>query len=705
MARLARLTSVRSVGDEGPLIKESLAALLLPAALVGGVATASAQVRRLEITSRDVVSGGQPFGRAGAYERIRGRVHGALDPADPRNRIIQDLELAPRNADGQVEYVATFALMKPVELQRGSGVLVYSVVNRGNGSPAAGPEGHISLVSGWQGDVTPSADNQTIQVPVARRRDGSALTGPVLARFSDLRPGTTTASIRIGSMGAAFYRPATLDTSQATLAFHGAETARGEVQDAGVVPPAEWAFADCRTVPYPGTPDPSRVCLKDGFDPARLYELVYTARDPLVLGIALAATRDIVSFFRYATADARGTANPVAKAVTRAVAAGTSQAGNFLKTFVHLGFNEDLSGQIVWDGLFPYIAARQTPINFRFAAPGGAASLYEPGSEPALWWSRYADTARGRKTVGLLDRCSATRTCPKIIEAFGSAEFWGLRMSPGLVGTDAVKDIPLPANVRRYYMPGTTHGGGAGGFEREAPSGGRCILAANPNPMGDTMRALMAALVEWVVSGTPPPPSRYPTLAEGQLVPATQAATGFPRIPGVSLVEVNPLIDYDFGPGFVYEDMSGEITRQPPAIRQVLPTLVPRVDADGNEIGGVPSALHQAPLGTYLGWNIQASGFFKGQICGFQGGYVPFAVTRAERMESGDPRPSLEERYGTAEGYACAVHRAVTTLVADRFLLRDDADRLIAAASSARVLPPAAQSTEEARRVAARLCR
>jgi len=171
------------------------------------------------------------------------------------------------------------------------------------------------------------------------------------------------------------------------------------------------------------------------------------------------------------------------------------------------------------------------------------------------------------------------------------------------------------------------------------------------------------------------------------------------------LVEANNLNDYDFGPGFVYEDMSGEITRQPPAIRQVLPTLVPRVDADGNEIGGVPSALHQAPLGTYLGWNIQASGFFKGQICGFQGGYVPFAVTRPERMESGDPRPSLEERYGTAEGYACAVQRAVKTLVADRFLLRDDADRLIAAASSARVLPLAAQGTEEARRVAARLCR
>ena len=192
-------------------------------------------------------------------------------------------------------------------------------------------------------------------------------------------------------------------------------------------------------------------------------------------------------------------------------------------------------------------------------------------------------------------------------------------MSPGLVGTDAAKDIPLPDNVRRYYMPGTTHGGGSGGFQPSARADGRCALPMNPNPMSDTMRALTAALVEWVVSGTQPPPSRYPTLAEGMLVAATQAATGFPAIPGVSMVEVNPVLDYDFGPEFRYEDLSGEITRQPPVIRQVLPTLVPRVDADGNEIAGVPSVLHQAPLGTYLGWNIQASGFFKGQLCGFHG--------------------------------------------------------------------------------------
>jgi hypothetical protein len=361
----------------------------------------------------------------------------------------------------------------------------------------------------------------------------------------------------------------------------------------------------------------------------------------------------------------------------------------------------------VFDGVFPYIAGRQTPINFRFATPGGAGTLYEPGSEPVLWWGRYTDATRGRPVASLLDRCLASRTCPKVVEAFGSTELWNLRMSPGLVGTDAAADIPLPDNVRRYYMPGTTHGGGQGGFELAQRTSARCALAVNPNPMSDTMRALTAALVAWVVKGTEPPPSRYPTLANRTLVPATRAATGFPAIPGVSLPEhlVNSVLDYDFGPEFLYNDMSGVITRQPPAIKSVLTTLVPRVNEDGNEAAGVASVLHQAPLGTYLGWNIQASGFFKGQLCGFEGGYVPFAATRAERQASGDPRLSLEERYGTREGYACAAARAVASLVGDRFLLPEDAERLRSAAANVGALQPAASASEEARQKGASLCK
>jgi len=669
-----------------------------------------AQVTRVEIVSREPANKGAPFGSAGPYELIRGRMYGEVDPKDRHNRIIQDIDLAPRNARGRVEYVATFAVARPVDAARASGVLLYQVVNRGNGDVTPNADGDISVVSGWQGDVVPTAVNQTIKVPIARNLNGSPVTGPVLARFYDVPAGTTTLPIRLSSMGSGppVYPPADLSEPAATLTMFTSESATGEKGGAQVIDRTAWGFADCRTTPFPGTPDPTRICVKDGFDPTRLYELVYTAKDPLVLGLGLAATRDIVSFLRNSQADATGAANPVAGLVKHAVAIGDSQSGNFIKTFVHLGFNQDLSGRIVWDGVFPRIAARQTPMNFRFALPGGAATLYEPGSEPIVWWGTYEDKTRGRSAGSLLDRCTATHTCPKVIEAFGSTEFWGLRMSPGLIGTDAKQDIPLPDNVRRYYYPGTTHGGGRGGFRLEAADPGQgCAIPANPNPQSDTTRALTRVLIDWVVKGTPPPASRYPRLDRGELVPAANPANRFPQIAGFAAGDspVNPVLDYDFGPQLNGNDLSGVITRQPPRIVQVIPTYVPTVNEDGNETTGVPSVLYQAPLGTYLGWNITAAGFFKGRGCGFVGGYAPFAKTRADREQTKDPRPSLQERYGTLEGYSCVVERAARQAVADRFLLQADADRLIAEAKQSGVLPSEAASEPQDRDVAARLCR
>ena len=674
--------------------------------LAAGVQSAVAQVTRLTVLSREPMNDGQPVGTAGAYELLRGRVQGEVDPDDPRNRIIQDLRLAPTNERGNVEYEATFALARPVDLGKSSGMLIYQVVNRGNGGAVASPDGHISLVSGWQGDLEPTPRTQTITVPVARNEDGSPLTGPVLARFFDIGD-TNTAPIQLNSMGSGRpYHPVSLDDPSATLTFVTAETTTGVQSGAGTVPRTAWAFADCRTAPFPGVPDPERLCLKDGFETDKLYELVYTAKDPLVLGLGLAATRDITAFFRHATEDDAGTPNPVAGAVRHALSLGTSQSGNFIKTFIHLGFNEDLSGRIVWDGVFPRIAARQTPINYRFAQPGGAGRLYEAGSEPVVWWGRYEDTTRDRPPASMLDRCAATDTCPKVIEAFTAAEFWGLRMSPGLVGTDARGDTPLPDNVRRYYHPGTTHGGGRGGFSLETRPAPGCALPANPNPAADTVRALDEALIAWVKDGTPPPDSRYPRLDSGDLVPPSTAVRGFPEVPGARLreAEVNPVIDYDFGPGFDANDMSGVISRQPPRITQVIPTYVPRVGEDGNETSGVPSVLHQAPLGTYLGWNLTASGFFEGQVCGFQGGWVPFAKTRAERLAAGDPRLSVEERYGTLDGYVCAVERAARGLVADRFLLEDDATRMVDEAKTSDILQSGADSSPENRTIARDLC-
>lgn len=678
-----------------------LAAMLLPV-------SAGAQITRLEIVSR-TTSNDATFGPVGAYEIIKGRAHGELDPRDRRNAIIQDIELAPKNALGRVEYVATFTLARPVDPARSSGVLMYSVVNRGGGDVAPDADGHIWLVSGWQGDVRPTGGNQTVEVPTARNADGSPVVGVAIQRFSDFAPGTTTMTIASrrdpNAAGGPIYRQAAADQTGASLVSVASETTTGQQTGVVTMPRADWTFADCRTVPFPGTPDRTRLCVKDGFDSTRLYQLVYTAQDPLVLGAGLAATRDLISYVRYGNA----ADNPAAGLIRHVVSIGNSQSGNFIKTFIHLGFNEDLSGRIVWDGAFPRIAARQTPMNFRFALPGGAGSLYEPGSEGVLTWSRYEDKARGRRAAGLFDRCAETNTCPKVIEAFGSAEFWGLRMSPGLVGTDAAMDVPLPANVRRFYYPGTTHGGGRGGFSTTlaAPGpNGSCLLPANPNPQTDQTRALTVALVEWVARGTEPPASRYPVLSRGELVPATRAAMGFPAVPQIPFADdfVNAVLDYDFGPDFQANDLSGTMARQPPRIVQIIPTYVPKVDEDGNEVGGAPSVLHQAPLATYLGWNVTASGFAKGRICGFSGGAVPFARTRAERVAAGDPRLSVEERYGTLEGYVCTVRAAAERLIADRLLLRADADRTIAQAQASGVLPASSVSSPEARAIEARRC-
>ncbi|MDP9170455.1 MAG: alpha/beta hydrolase domain-containing protein, partial [Acidobacteriota bacterium] len=237
-------------------------------------------------------------------------------------------------------------------------------------------------------------------------------------------------------------------------------------------------------------------------------------------------------------------------------------------------------------------------------------------------------------------------------------------------------------NVRRYFLPGTSHGGGRGGFALETPPAAGCVLASNPNPEADTLRALNLALVDWVTKGTEPPPSRYPRLDRGELTEPAKLAAFFARIPGAPTPAVNPVFDYDYGTQFRYNDLSGVITRQPPAISRILPTLVPQIDSEGSDVGGVPSVLRQVPLGSYLGWNVTATGYNKGKACGLAGGYIPFARTKAQRVASGDPRLSLEERYAGHDAYVNAVKAAADQAVKDRFLLPDDAARLVREASA-----------------------
>ncbi|MBV8056657.1 MAG: hypothetical protein JO071_15605 [Deltaproteobacteria bacterium] len=689
-----------------------------------GAATVQARVIHVVVDSRSPEVGPSPTSIA--YERIRGVIYGEVDPRNPLNAVIQDVALAPRNGRGMVEYATTFTLIKPAAMSQASGLLLYEVVNRGGSIlPSDLSTGDTFLRSGWQGDLpfrgksVYGTDGETIQVPIAKNADGSTITGPALLRFANMKQGAssvpTHSAAGYASSGAPPL-PVDTETSDAVLTSRSFESVTGVAGGVQTIASSDWSWGDCSEAPFPGRPDPKFICLREGFDASRLYQLSYTAKEPQVLGLGLAAIRDVVAFFHYAPKDDEGWPNPIAGAVRFTIGEGASQSGNLLRTLINLGFNEDEERRRVFDGAMPTIAARQTPINFRFAVPGGASGVYEPGSDGTLWWSHWPDATRHQRAAGLLDRCTATQTCPLIVEVLGSSEFWSLRASPDFVGTNNQQDIPLPKNVRRYYIASTQHGGGKGGFQSKITQAGTpsqgpltpagCVLPPNPNPMREIEGALLVALKQWVMNGAAPPPSVYPSLADGALVEPNANAMHFPAVPGLPQPDgvVNPLLVYDFGKDFEAEDLSGVILSEPPTITNVINARVPRVDTDGNELGGIHTVLQQAALGTYLGWNVTSGGFFKGQYCSLTGGYLPLLTTHAERESAHDRRLSLEERYGTHKGFVCVARRAANQLVTERFLLRDDADRIIQEAEASEVLVSGNDPSDADQATTARLC-
>ena len=723
-------------------------------ALLAWVAPGHARITRIVI-DRTAPLTGQTI----LYETVTGRAFGELDPDDPQNSVITDIHLAP-DSDGKVRYVTTFFLVKPVDMAQASGFMWHDVPNRGGRIAIVVAErnfGDVGLSSAWQGDnagatAVPSMatslnpeptipNNEWVKVPVAKPRHGTSITGTILGRIVN-RSGPNSQPLNV--MGNPIpYLPATLDTSQATLVTHTHETLDGVVTLGPTIPSSNWAFAHCdATNPFPGTPQdldpthlpgtlPVHICLKNGFDPSLLYQLVYRVKDPYVLGVGFAAFRDVNSFFKNALEDDYKTPNPLAKSIKWSVIRGVSQSGNFTRAYIHLGFNQEESdgrhkgshrdrdddgrgerfghshhpvNHTVHDGAWPIIAGRRVSLDSRWAQPDGVLELYQMGSEGPQWWARFPDHVRHLPPSGIFDRCEQSNTCPKTFEHFGSAEVYALKMTTEWVGTSANVDIPLPPNVRRYYVPSTTHGGGGGGFNANIPNNpvncpgnnwGQGSFRANPVPEANLVNVLRVAMRNWIMHGTQPPPSRWPTLAAGTLVDPTQHAMGFPSgIPGISPTIfdpanfVNPVFDYDWGPFFDDVDATGIPTRFPPKIEHVIKMKVPRVDADGNELGGVPTVLRDAPLGTYLGWNITLAGFHQGQVCNYIGGMIPFARTKQERIANGDPRLSLEERYGTHEGYVLAVTNAANNAVTAGYLLPDDATALIQQAGASNVLNP-----------------
>lgn len=696
---------MRSLHAFGKLAFTAAAAAAIAACGGGGHDSSKTPAFKLNITGTAPVAG--TFGSAGEYEQVTGTFTGEVDPGDAKNSIIQDLQLAPRNGNGMVEYSSQFVLYKPKDMGKASGVLRYDAPNRGNAvafDPYFASRGYVFLTAAWQGDVPQATGKLTLTVPVAKNADGSTITGPYRAELFPATTSTNSLTLPGGQFNGAMvpYAPASLDNTQPGYAL----TRRINESDLREpIPAADWKFAKCdASNAFPGVADPASICVKGGFDARYMYEIVYVAKDPKVMGLGFAAVRDMVAFFHNKDKDAAGVANPVFGKIKNTIASGVSQCGNFIKTLVHLGFNQDTEGKQVFDGVFAQIAARQTNLNMRFSVPGGGGGVRGDYTAFGQAGTRglapdYVDEVSQRSNGGILKRCDATKTCPKLFVGFSGSEFWALQGSPLLTNATGTKDLVQPANARIYYYASSHHLLGLPSITPGVPSvfaGGLTvdIKYASNNNVGVTpvVRALYQNLEDWVVSGTTPPDSQVPTIAGGTLV--KPGAVAFPSLPQVAYTGLHttmPLLDW--GPGYRPQDESGIATVIPPTnLGRDYTLLLPQVDEDGNDRAGIRSLDVAAGTGTNTGWNYTAKpGVIDlggaGLAPGLVGSYFPYAKTRAERLASGDPRLSLEERYGSAQGYVAAVTAAANDLVARRFMLRVDADEAIAAATAKPVLP------------------
>lgn len=681
-------------------------------------AVSQARIVRIEIQRIEPAFGGASFGAAGTYERVIGRAHGEVDPKTPGNAIIQDIALAPRNKSGMVEYSTDIDIIRPKDPARSKGVLLFNILNRGNkgalnlfnadiaGPPAvtnkAGDAGDgwlqrqgVTLVwFGWQADVLPGDDRMTFKVPVARDADGSAVTGVVRAEFA--LPSGTAKTLNLSSgwfTGMTHASAPTVSSdNQARQAdgFLPSLTVRAsEAAPRTEIANTEWRFGNCDT----GEND-TQICYPAGFQAGKLYELVYKARDPLVMGLGFAAARDIGAFFGRSDKDSAGTANPVVHGPNvRSIVMGTSQSGRFIRSMIALGFNQGEDGKRVFEGALPHIGGGLMPLNVRFAQPGRAWGqqvdhLY-PAYDFPFTYARMSDPLTGR-TQGLLDRCAASRTCPRIFHAATALEIWEGRQSLGLTDTLGAHDAPEPRDVRTFIMASTQHGPAVLPLPTKAPFP-VCSQQSNPNPHTWTMRALLADLVQWVRDDKAPPQSVVPRIADGTLVSPDEVR--FPAIPANSYGGVDrPALRYtgavsalhvtDFGRGYRAGDSSGVLSEPPRPGTASYGVLVPQVDADGIDVAGVRDLYVQVPIGTYTGWNTFRPDLFQGNFCNFNGSFVPFAATKAERAATGDPRPSLEERYPTKEAYVAAMQAVGAKLVAQRLMLQEDLDRLVTEAQA-----------------------
>ncbi len=652
-------------------------------------AVALARVVRVQIDRRELIGGGASFGEAGTYERLTGRIFFAFDPANPHDRQIVDLDRAPRNAAGEVEAWGEFVLLMPRDPSRRNGVTLVDVVNRGGmtvgvfhlgarrdlppdsaayyGDALLLKRGYTVMMVGWQWDIRPGASGLHFSPPVAVGASGRPITGLVR---SDITIDAPTRVIplghRVNTLQALGY--AVSDTADPANVLTVRDDPLGTRR---VIPRAAWRFA--REEQGRVVSDPRSVYLPAGFEVGKIYEVVYRAQDPVVVGTGLAAVRDVISYLKHDTASI---------APTRfGIAYGVSQTGRFLRHFLYQGFNTDERGRAAFDGIFAHTAgAGRGSFNHRFAQPSRDAQPYSTFFYPTDLFPFTSlderDPLTGARS-GLRTHAPQGAPRPKVFYVDGGYEYWGRGASLTHVSVDGKTDIGFLPTERRYVLSSAQHSSPAGFPPAESQQ-----LASARAWRGDpldqrlALRALLVALTDWVRDGRTPPPSAYPTLNAGMLLRA-DARTN-PAIPGVAFPPA-PYTPRRITLGDSWRQ--GLITREPPGVGAPFTVLVPRVDSIGNEVGGVQSVELRVPLATYLPWQLRTIPPTD-RLVSFQGTFVPLARTEAERIRTGDSRPSLERLYPSREGFLAKVDTAANTLVSQRFLLPEDRatvrDRMIA---------------------------
>ncbi|MEZ5403393.1 MAG: alpha/beta hydrolase domain-containing protein [Bryobacteraceae bacterium] len=632
-----------------------------------------AAVQDVQLNERFDLAGGKAFGKTGPYETLTGKVYFAVDPKAAANAMIADIELAPRNEAGLVEFAADFYVIKPRDPASGNGTILYEVSNRGNkgllsmfdrgASGSLDPrtaaalgdsflleQGYTLVWLGWQWDVpTDRAEKLRLFAPVVKGISGKVR--------SEILVDSRTTEHSLADRNHIAYRVTEPATAAMTVRDRCDSERRPVSKDA-------WKF----------TGDGTGVIMPAGFEPGLIYEVVYTTTDPVVMGLGPAAVRDFISYLKYGSpAAGRAALGDQRRFLKRAVGFGTSQSGRFLRTFLYYGFNADEAGKQVFDGVWAHVAgAGRGSFNHRFAQPSRDGHPHMNCLYPTDIFP-FTDETETDDVTGwsgsILAKAREKNVVPKIFYTNGSYEYWGRAAALIHSSLDGRKDVSLAADTRAYFIAGTQHG--AGSF----PPNQR--TTANPSNVNDYrwhMRALLVAMNAWVSEGKAPPASQIPLAGRDQLV--TVGAINWPKIPGSHLPE-RPQRSWraDYGPEFMTK---GIVTEDPPKLGKPFAAVVPQVDRDGNETSGIRAPMLQVPLATLTGWNLRTKEVgAENEIYSMVGSTFRFPRTKAERTRTKDPRPSIEERYKGKDDYLSKYRAAAEKLADDGYLLRSDLEDVV----------------------------